>query len=296
MATTTQTSQNKTYQGGAREFAALIGGSVALALGPWLVRLADTGPVSAGFWRLALPIPLLVLLSWRELARSRPSPAQLGWVIFAGIFFALDIAAWHIGIELTRLGNSTLFGNSGSLLLMIWGLVVLRRRPVASELAAVMAAVLGGAILMGRSLEISADTLRGDLYCLLAGIFYVAYLLPAQRVRAQISLWTVMLIVSLSAAPVLFLVAVWRGEPVWPGDAGWAPVVGLVILSQLLGQGLLVYALRHFPPLVVGLSLLVQPAVAAASGWLAFGETLAPLDILGMVLVGAALVAARRAA
>ena len=32
---------------GALLLAALLGGNFALALGPWLVRLADTGPVSA---------------------------------------------------------------------------------------------------------------------------------------------------------------------------------------------------------------------------------------------------------
>jgi hypothetical protein len=39
-----------------------------LALGPWSVRLADTGPVSSGFWRLALAVPVLVVLA---LSRAR---------------------------------------------------------------------------------------------------------------------------------------------------------------------------------------------------------------------------------
>ena len=41
------------------------------------------------------------------------------------------------------------------------------------------------------------------------------------------------------------------------------------------------------------MALLTQPALAALVGWLAFGEMLVPLDILGMLLVGAALVLAR---
>jgi drug/metabolite transporter (DMT)-like permease len=44
---------------------------------------------------------------------------------------------------------------------------------------------------------------------------------------------------------------------------------------------------------VVGLALLTQPAVASIYGWLAFGEVLSPLDIVGMVLVGAALAVSR---
>ena len=45
------------------QFAALMGGNVALALGPWSVRLADSGPVSSAFWRLALAVPVLILLA-----------------------------------------------------------------------------------------------------------------------------------------------------------------------------------------------------------------------------------------
>ena len=38
---------------------------------------------------------------------------------------------------------------------------------------------------------------------------------------------------------------------------------GLMLASQIVGQGLLVYSLKHFSPLVVGMALLTQPAIAA---------------------------------
>ena len=81
------------------------------------------------------------------------------------------------------------------------------------------------------------------------------------------------------------------GEPVWPG--AWWPLVALMLGSQIAGQGLLVYALRHFSPLVIGLSLMTQPAIAVLAGWLVFDEALGVTDALGMVLVGAGLVMAR---
>ena len=40
-------------------------------------------------------------------------------------------------------------------------------------------------------------------------------------------------------------------------------------------------------------ALLTQPAIAVALGWLAFGETLVPVDFLGMAMVAAALALAR---
>ena len=97
--------------------------------------------------------------------------------------------------------------------------------------------------------------------------------------------------VSVFACPVLLSLAIALGEPVWPTD--WTPVIVLFVSSQLIGQGLLVYSLGHFPPLVIGLTLLTQPAIAAIVGYSVFGEVLLPLDIVGMILLGSALVAAR---
>ena len=281
------------FQASAWHFAALLAGNAALALGPWLVRLSDTGPVSAGFWRLILPVPILAFLAWR----SR-SPGPLGkkltvLCLIAGGFFAVDLASWHIGIERTRLANATLFGNAGSIILMVWGLIAARRAPSGREGVGVFAAITGAGILLGRSMEISATTFIGDLFCLAAGIFYAFYLLPAQRARAVLGSWFVLLLVSLTAAPILLGMAVAAGEPVLPGAAGWTPILVLALSSQVIGQGLLVFSLRNFPPLVIGMALLTQPAIAATVGWLAFGELLEPLDIFGMVLVGAALVLAR---
>ncbi|MFN3517577.1 MAG: EamA family transporter, partial [Novosphingobium sp.] len=141
-------------------FAALLGGNAALALGPLWVRLADSGPVSAGFWRLFLALAVFVLLArWNGQRLTGHSRAAILAILAAGLFFSLDLAAWHLGIERTRLGNATLFGNSGSILLVAVGLIALRRAPRALEWAAFLTAIIGSAILLGRSLEIGRETL-----------------------------------------------------------------------------------------------------------------------------------------
>mgnify|MGYP004294256919 CR=1 FL=1 len=70
--------------------------------------------------------------------------------LIAGGFFAVDLASWHIGIEHTRLGNATLFGNAGSIVLLFWGLAVARTLPARAEWLAIVLALGGSAILLGR--------------------------------------------------------------------------------------------------------------------------------------------------
>lgn len=89
----------------------------------------------------------------------------------------------------------------------------------------------------------------------------------------------------------LLLFALWLGERVMPGD--WTPVIALALSSQILGQGLLTYAIAWFPPLVLGLSLLLQPAVSALFGWLLFHEQLTATDLAGAAAIAVALVLVR---
>jgi drug/metabolite transporter (DMT)-like permease len=76
-----------------------------------------------------------------------------------------------------------------------------------------------------------------------------------------------------------------------PGN--WTPVLLLALGSQVLGQGLLVYAIGSVPPLVVGLALLTQPAISALIGWVAYRESLSTLDWLGAAAIAVALVLVR---
>ena len=282
----------ETPHAGLPQFAALLMANAALALGPWLVRLADTGPVAAGFWRLALALPVLLLLSAREAEPVwRLGKRTLFVAAIAGTFFALDLVAWHLGIVRTRMGNAALFGNSGSIILMAVGLVLARRAPHALELLAIACALAGAGLLMGGSLEISRVNFNGDLLCLLAGGLYAGYLLSLRPARSRLGGFSLLAATGMVGAPIMLMAALLLGERIWPAD--WTVLLVLALSSQLIGQGLLVYSLRFFTPLVVGLALLTQPAIAASIGWLAFGETLKLSEIFGMALIGGALLVAR---
>ena len=273
-------------------FAALLVGNVALAFGPWLVRLADTGPVAAGFWRLALALPFLWALAL--VAGQRliwPRRALLVTLAFATLFYAADLAAWNAGIRLTKLGNATLFGNIGSFVFAAWGLWLLRRWPSRLQAAALILAAAGCVLLMWSSAELSSRHLTGDLLCVLAGLLYAGYLIGVERASGRIQPLPLLLLVTVLGAAMLLPFSLALGERVVPGD--WTPLLIFALSSQVVGQGLLVYSIGALPPFIVGLALLTQPAISALIGWLAYREALSPLDWLGAAAIAVALVLVR---
>ena len=273
-------------------FPALLLGSSALALGPWLVRLAGVGPVAAGFWRLFLALPFLFVIA-RVASQPVHWPGRvLGMIVaFAGLFFAADLAAWHVGIHMTKLGNATLFGNVASFAFAAWGLWLARSWPSPVQAASLILAAVGAALLMSSSAELSLRNLQGDMLGLFAGLLYAGYLISVERAREKLAPLPLLFLASAFGAAMLLPFSLALGERVVPAD--WTFVVVLAISSQVIGQGLLVYAIGALPPLVVGLALLTQPAISALVGWLAYGETLQTLDWVGAAAIAAALVLVR---
>ena len=274
-------------------FAALLAGNIAIAFGPLLVRFADSGPIATGFWRLALATPFLFFVGYRFGFRFSALGKSTIWLAtIAGLFFGVDIILWHIGIFQTKMANATLFANCASLILVVYGIFVARKMPSKWESAAVLFAFVGAALLMGQSLDLSPLHFQGDILSLGAGLTYTVYLVLMMRVRQNTESWGALGMASAVAAVILLTASIVAGEQVVP--TVWWPVMLLAFTSQFFGQGCLTYALPHFSPLVIGLALLLQPALSAAAGWLAFGETLTAMDFIGSALVMIALVLVRK--
>jgi drug/metabolite transporter (DMT)-like permease len=273
-------------------FPALLFGNVALAFGPWMVRLADVGAVATGFWRLSLALPFLFLVA--RIAKQRPhfpTRALTLTILIAAIFYSLDLASWNVGIRMTKLGNATLFGNMGSFVFAAYGLWLAHRRPSVRQSAAMALAVAGAALLMSSSYEMSPANFAGDLLTLVAGLLYGGYLIFVERGRVSLQPMPLLILATSFSIPILLAISVGMNEQVWPHD--WTPLIIFALSSQVVGQGLLVYSIGTLPPLVVGLALLTQPAISALIGWLAYRETLSPTDIVGALAIAVALVLVR---
>jgi drug/metabolite transporter (DMT)-like permease len=115
-------------------------------------------------------------------------------------------------------------------------------------LLSLLFAALGAALLLGSSYELSREHLVGDLFCILAGLFYAFYLLAIDRARQTMAPMPVLALVTIAGAIPLLLFAIGFGETLVPRD--WTPLLLLSLGSQVIGQGLLVYSIGHLSPVV----------------------------------------------
>jgi drug/metabolite transporter (DMT)-like permease len=261
---------------------ALVLGAACIGFAPIFVRLSEIGPVATAFHRVALSVPVFALMC-RALPDGRRAWAGSG---VAGLCFAGDLSVWHVGILLTTIANASLFTNLAPVFVTLGMWLLWGERPSFRFMFALAVALAGAVLLMGGSLRFSTERLAGDALSVLSGAFYGGYILAVGRSRPAVPACVLMLWSGVVAALVLLPVALALGETVIPVTIrGWAVVLGLAIISQVAGQGLIAWGLAHLPASFGAVVLLVQPLIATLVAWVLFREALGVVEFMGACVI-----------
>lgn len=269
----------------------LIAASV-LGLAPILVRLTETGPAAAGFWRFVFALPLLALIVGRPGGEGFARPSK--WMLLAGLFFAMDLSFWHYGIVMTSVANATVLCNLTPVVVTAFAWLVLKERPDKLFVVALILAMAGAfAMAAAASGAQGTNPLLGDILSLLVSFWYSGYFLAVKLARRDASAMRVTWWATVVGAPILLAVSLMLGEDLVPASAaGWAACVAMGLM-HVTGQGGVAWALGKLPASLTAVTILIQPVVAGLLGWLVFGETLTPIQALGGALVLGAVVLAQ---
>lgn len=275
---------------GQAALAALTGGAL-IGLSPIAVRLSEVGPQATNFWRFVFALPILAL--WAGMSRPQATTRQVGLLLFAGVLFGIEIALWAAALGFTTVANATLLTNLTPVFAALFGWLLFRERLSPPVLAGGLVALAGAVTLaLARAHAASGPATDpghgwiGDGLALTAAVGYAGYLLIVRALGRQVSVGGVMFWATLSAAAFSGTVSVLLGEKILPDTAGgWAMLVGLGLVVQVGGQGLIAYGVGRLPIAISTVLLWMQPLVAAVLSWILFHEALGPLAFLGAALV-----------
>lgn len=279
----------------------LVFAAVLISFSGIFVKLSELGPTTTGVYRMGLALPVFGIWMWSELRRAgpqrsaRPSliPADrqaLLFVVLAGVSLGADLVAWHWCLQMTSVAAATMMGNTAPIWVTLIGFLFFRERFAKAFLIGMAVAMIGVWLLLtgnGKSLEIH----DGVVFALgmITAITYAGYLRGSKEARRSLTTSQVMFWGSLSATVLLIPIALLTEDQFIPSNLhGWAVVIGLSMLSQVLGQTLINWSLAHLPAAFSSVTLLINPVSSAFFAWILLDETLFPLQILGggIVLAG----------
>jgi drug/metabolite transporter (DMT)-like permease len=278
--------------------AALILGGAAIGGSPIFVRLSEVGPLATGFWRVALAlIPLLIVSAIkRQPQDARPQNlADCAMLALPGVFLAADLILWHVALHITSVANATLLANLAPVFVTLIGWLFLKSRVSGMFLLGLAAAMAGIVTLKGGVAALGNGDLRGDGLATAAAVFYAGYILVIGRLRNRFDTLLIMTWSTACAAICILPIALFFEGNLLPSTIfGWSMVIGLAFISHAGGQVAITYALAYLPAAFSSLTLLLQPVVAAILAWMLLGEAITVLQAVGGAIVLAGILIARR--
>jgi drug/metabolite transporter (DMT)-like permease len=281
----------------------LVLGAALISFSGIFVKLSEVGPTATGFYRMALALPFFFVWMMRDPKQRRQNGGflptdrrALGLALLAGLALAADLVAWHWCLHITTVATATLLGNTAPIWVALGGFLFLRERFDAFFLVGLALAVLGvwGLVAGGAKPIEFRDGLAIGLG-VFTGIAYAVYLRGGTAARRGMSTSQVMFWGSVAATLPLLPIALATESQILPQTLhGWTVVIALSLLSQVLGQSMINWAMGHLPAAFSSLALLLNPLFAALCAWPILGEALTPLQMLSGLGMIAGILLARR--
>ena len=226
---------------------------------------------------------VILLLVWRKHLRER-----YGWKAYAlAVLFGLALGSMNLCFYLSMsqipLGITVTIEFLGPLTLAL----VLSRKLL--DLLWVFCA-LGGILLLApiEGLGATSFSLLGIALALLAGTFWVAYILLSARVGGLFPGGVGLAFATLTAAFVLLPLGILQARSAMLHPLLLLAGAGVGLLSTALPYSLEMEALRHLPSRVFSVLLSLSPAIASLMGFLILRESLSWRDVMAIALISAA--------
>ncbi|MDG2617023.1 DMT family transporter [Thermoleptolyngbya sichuanensis XZ-Cy5] len=222
-----------------------------------------------------------------ELRKTNPPKVSDGLLLLAaGVCFALSLVLLAWSFTQTSVAKASLLTHMMPLFTTLGAWLVLGRRFSRRFLIGMMVAVVGAIAIGIDDFGGGDNSLWGDAAALGVALLFATEILIMEQLRSRFSVPLLAMgecaIGSLLLLPTVLL----KGESLLPpSGTSAAAVVGLALMTQMGGHGLITYSLKRFSAGVVSVVLLAVPMISAGLALVAFSQTISLMDAIAFAVV-----------
>lgn len=270
---------------------ALVVASVAVSFSAILIRFADDDPATVVWLRMGMATVLLgpwVLRDVRRHVMPR-GRTQISLVLVSGVLLAGHFLLWTASLQYTSIAASVLLVSVHPIIVTPLGRRLLGERVSRRTLIAVALALLGMVVTCSGDVRVDSHAFVGDLLAIGGAVCLAGYLLIGRGVRAELGVAGYSATVYAVVCVVAALTALAGGTAHLPSPKVALACLGLAVVCTIGGHTVYNWALRHVQVLLVSLSFLAEPPLAALLALAFFGAAPGLATIAGGVLIIAGL-------
>ncbi|MFQ5966661.1 MAG: DMT family transporter [Acidimicrobiia bacterium] len=261
-----------------------------------------SGAIAAGAFSSVSPfrvsqgrfvVAALVLVPYAVWRGARVPQGEATPLLVFGINMALVTGAFYTSIDRLGVGPGATIQFLGPILVLFWMKYRQKRRVSDVVWVAAVLALIGTAFLTQAWDSASLDML-GLLAGLAAAVLFASYLLIGEALSHRVGPMTAVTGgVVVAAAFWLLAVPFWQQTYALSADV-WAALLWVGIAGTALPFLAELAALRYVASGVVGVIATVEPVIAAIAAWVLLEQILEPIQIIGGLLVIAAVASVQR--
>ncbi len=277
--------------------------AVAAAVATWgcsnvIIKVISTTGLVASVYRLWFAIPLL----WVVPIVHAPMRARLGgaWVrasLVGGLLFAVHQILFFTSLKLTSVANVSIIGALQPALVLLVAGRMFGERVSARAVVWAAIAVVGTVIVVIGSAGTPGWSPVGDVVAVANLVTFTAYFLASKQFRSRVGALEYVLGITTVSAVVVLGVALATGQELRsPHGWDWLLLLFLAVFPGTLGHVLTNWAHPHVPAFLMSILLLAVPVVASLGAALFLNESLNLTQVLGGLVVLAAIGSIVRAA
>ncbi|HUP98739.1 MAG TPA: DMT family transporter [Usitatibacter sp.] len=230
----------------------------------------------------------IMLATRRPWPRGRPLAAAIG---MGGLGYAGQAACYFSALNHASAGLVALLLYAYPTLVCLMAAAFLREKLAARTVALLAASFAGIALTLGGG----HGTPLGFALSLGAALIYSIYIIVGARELKDTDALASAAVICLSAAATFVVASAFR-TPELPANAGgWVASLLIALVSTVLAILAFFAGLKRVGPANAAIVSTLEPVVTVVLAWALLGETIAPIQVLGGVLVlGSAAWLARR--
>jgi len=265
------------------------------------VKTADVAPSVSGFYRMFIGGILLLFICVINKYKLWQGWKYFFWLFLAALFFAFDLYFWHRSIFYIGPGLATVLGNFQVFFMALAGYLFFKEKIGLSFIVGLMVTIAGLFILVGINWSaLTTEYKIGVVYGILTALSYTGFMLSLRHVQSSkntLKAFANLGIMSILCAFLMFIQLSFEGSNISiPSTQALVSLLILGIFCQVIGWVLITQSMPNLPASIVGVVLLLQPALSMLWDILFFDRPMGLLDFVGlsMVLLGVYLAALKK--
>ena len=269
-----------------------LGGNIVRPIDPLILSQSRTT------FSLLVLLPLLVALrGWQRI--KLPTRDLVYCLVLGTLGVAVSNYFYYVAIQRTNVATAIIVQYTAPVWVLLYVVARRQQKLTGQKVTAVALAVTGIALVIDVLGSLSGSALHLDPYgimaALLASFSFAFYNVGGHGILARHDRWRV-LVWTLTAAAVFWLIVnpPWKIVAAHYAPAQWLFLFVFSMLSVLGAFSLYFLGLQHLEPTRAIIASCLEPVFSILLAALLLGEVLRPIQILGIVLVLAAIVIVQR--